>query len=125
MRCALFLLVLTAALAQDSTAPLLTDKAAQDLATRMLQLMESTSVAVPDLMRTGDPIRKSAEATVASLARAGHDAALTWQFIGQVKAWLALSDAVPRPFNSLPPRTGNSRNCAKTCSAYSGISRPS
>ncbi|MGD1070938.1 MAG: GDSL-type esterase/lipase family protein [Bryobacteraceae bacterium] len=97
MRCAFVLLLLTAAFAQDSTAPLLTDKAAQDLATRMVQLMESTSVAVPDLMQAGEPIRKNAEATLASLARAGRDAALTWQFISQVKAWLALSDSIPRP----------------------------
>ncbi len=93
----LFVVFLTAALAQDSSAPLLGEKAAQELATRMVQLMESTAVSVPDLVHASEPVRQNAEATVASLARAGQDAALTWQFISQVKAYLALSDSIPRP----------------------------
>jgi lysophospholipase L1-like esterase len=97
MKCLSVLLLLTAASAQDPATPLLADKAAQDLATRMAQLMESTAVAVPGLVHASEPVRQNAEATLASMTRAGRDAALIWQFINQVKAYLALSDSITRP----------------------------
>ncbi len=100
------LICLTAAFAQspagESGTPLLGDKAAQDLATRMSQLMESTAVAVPGLVHASEPVRQNAEATLAALRRTRQDAALTWQLIGQVKAYLALSDSIPRP-SVFPP----------------------
>ena len=67
------------------------------LATRMSQLMESTAVAVPGLIRASDPIRQNAEMTAAAMQRMPRNPALTWQFMNQVKAYLALSDSIPRP----------------------------
>jgi hypothetical protein len=87
--------------APESGTPLLSDQAAQELETRILQLMESTAVAVPGLVHASEPVRQNAEATVAAL-RHKKDAALTWELINQVKAYLALSDSVPRP-SVLPP----------------------
>jgi lysophospholipase L1-like esterase len=71
------------------------------LATRMCQLMESTAVAVPDLIRASEPVRQLAEGTLASLKAASGNSVPVWRFIGEVKAYLALSDAYPAP--QLPP----------------------
>jgi len=67
------------------------------LATRMLQLMESTGVAVPGLVRASEPVRQNAETTVAAIGQMPRNAALTYQFMNQIKAYLALSDSMPRP----------------------------
>jgi lysophospholipase L1-like esterase len=106
MSCVAALVFLTGALAQspapESGTPLLGDKAAQDLATRMLQLMESTAVAVPGLIHASEPVRQNAEATLGALRRGKQDIALTWGFVNQVRAYLALSDSIPRP-SVFPP----------------------
>lgn len=74
------------------------DKEAGELATRMVQLIESTAVVVPDLIRASEPVKQNAETTLAALQQTPQNAVLTWQFINQVKAYLALSDAMPRPY---------------------------
>jgi lysophospholipase L1-like esterase len=70
----------------------------EQLATRMLQLMESTAVAVPGLTRASEPVKRNADATFTAMQRAPRSAALTYQFINQIKAYLALSDSIPKPF---------------------------
>jgi lysophospholipase L1-like esterase len=72
-------------------------KEAGQLATRILQLMESTAVAVPGLTRASEPVRQNAETTVAAMGQMPRNAALTYQFMNQIKAYLALSDSMPRP----------------------------
>lgn len=62
----------------------------------MLQLMESTAVAVPGLTRATEPVKTSAEATLTAIEITPRDPALTYRFIAQIKAYLALSDSVPR-----------------------------
>jgi acyl-CoA thioesterase-1 len=69
----------------------------EQLGTRMLQLMESTAVAVPGLIRASEPVKQSAEMTFGAIQRTPRNAALTYQFINQIKAYLALSDSIPRP----------------------------
>jgi lysophospholipase L1-like esterase len=106
MRYVVALVLLTGAFAQNPAVspgtPPLADQAAQDLATRMLQLMESTAVAVPGLVHASDPVRQSAEATLAALRRKKQEAALIWALLNQVSAYLALSDSIPRPA-AFPP----------------------
>jgi lysophospholipase L1-like esterase len=106
MRCLPALVFLTAAFAQgpvpDPAPPLLGETAARDLATRITQLMESTAVAVPGLVHASDPVRQNADATLALLRRTKYDAALTWQLIAELRAYLALSDSMPRP-SLFPP----------------------
>jgi lysophospholipase L1-like esterase len=63
----------------------------------MLQLIESTAVAVPGLVRASEPVKQSAEMTFATMER-NPNPALLYQFINQVKAYLALSEAIPRPY---------------------------
>jgi acyl-CoA thioesterase-1 len=88
--------LLLAAVLGAQTLPL-PQKDAEQLATRMLQLMESTAVAVPGLIRASEPVKQNAEATLTAIERAPRNPALTYQFINQVKAYLALSDSFPRP----------------------------
>jgi lysophospholipase L1-like esterase len=80
------------------TGPLLGDKEAGELATRMVQLMESTAVAVPALVRASEPVTQSAQMTLAAMLQTPRNPALTWQFMNQMKAYLALSDSLPRPY---------------------------
>jgi acyl-CoA thioesterase I len=78
----------------------------EQLATRMLQLMESTAVAVPGLVRAGETVKQNADATLLAMQRTPRNAALTYQFMNQIRAWLALSDSMPRsdPFPAAAER---------------------
>ena len=76
----------------------LAQKDVEQLATRMLQLMESTAVAVPGLTRASEPVKQNAEETLVAIERTPRNPALTYRFINQVKAYLALSDSFPRPY---------------------------
>src|ERR1035438_6766641 len=76
----------------------LPQKDAEQLATRMLQLMESTAVAVPGLIRASQPVKQNAEETLTAIERAPRNPALMYRFINQIKAYLALSDSFPRPY---------------------------
>ena len=100
MRCIGLLLLATVAWAQQApqTGPLLGDKEAGELATRMVQLVESTAVAVPGLVRAGEPVTQGAQMTLAAMLQTPRNPALTWQFINEMKAYLALADSLPRPY---------------------------
>ena len=76
----------------------LSDQDAFDLYGRAVQLMESTSLVQPELARAGAPIienARQAEATLRSLGR--QDAGVTYTFLGNLRAYLALADALPKP----------------------------
>lgn len=89
--------------AQENPAgALLGAKEAGDLATRITQLMESTAVAAPDLLRASEPVRQNANATLKAISQNSQSPALTWQLISQVRAYLALSDSISRPY-PFPP----------------------
>jgi lysophospholipase L1-like esterase len=77
---------------------LLGQKEAEQLATRMLQLMESTAVAVPGLIRASEPVKLNAEMTLTAIGRTPGNPAETYRFMNQIKAYLALSDSIPRPY---------------------------
>src|SRR5208283_1852800 len=81
---------------------MLTQQDAEQLATRMLQLIESTAVAVPGLVRASEPVQQNAGMTFAAIQRAPRNPALIYQFINEVKAYLALADSIPRPY-PFPP----------------------
>ena len=68
----------------------------------MLQLIESTAVAVPGLVRASEPVKQNAEMTFTGMQRAPLNPALIYQFMNQVKAYLALADSIPRPY-PFPP----------------------
>lgn len=99
MRLVAALLFASVLVAQDnSQGPRLGDKDAGELATRMAQLIESTAVAVPDLVRVSEPIKQNAQTAVAGILANPQNRAFIWQLMTQVRAYLALSDSMPRPF---------------------------
>ena len=95
MRYLLTTLLAVTAWAQTTAA--LNEKETVQLGTRMIQLMESTAVAMPGLVKTSEPVRQNAEATLALLMRTPYNASLIYQFMNHTKAYLALSDSMPRP----------------------------
>ncbi len=68
----------------------------------MLQLIESTAVAVPGLVRASEPVKQNAEMTFTAIQRTPQNPALIYRFMNQVKAYLALADSIPRPY-PFPP----------------------
>jgi lysophospholipase L1-like esterase len=72
-----------------------------DLAAHMSQLMESTAVAVPDLIRASAPIRQLAAGAVSGLRANPGNASLSYRFINIAKAYLALADSFP--VTDIPP----------------------
>ena len=92
-----FLLLLPALTAQ-TTNPLLNANDANALALRISQLMESTAATLPGLVQTGAIITQNAKQDVANLQGNANNTPLTFDFINQARAYLALSDAIPKPY---------------------------
>ncbi len=88
---------LGAQVAGNAPNPLLNSADTVHLATRATQLMESTAAAVPGLSPASESLRHSAEQTLAALVASPQSAPLTYRFLGQLRAWLAMSEAFPRP----------------------------
>lgn len=67
---------------------------------RMLQLMESVSVAIPDLARAASPVTEYARQAREEIIRApgGQSAPPTYGMLTNARAYLALADALPKPF---------------------------
>jgi len=66
---------------------------------RMLELMESTAVSVPGLARASAPVIENARQTKYSMDRAsGQPSPLSYEFLAQLRGYLALSGSIPRPF---------------------------
>jgi len=92
-----------AAFAQPAPAPqgpqaLMTAKDMNELCQRSMQLMESGGVAVPDLQRASAPIIESVkQACIQLQARAGFGQS-TYALMMDLRAYLSLADAVPKPF---------------------------
>jgi lysophospholipase L1-like esterase len=93
----LLLLAACYALAQDAPDALLGRIETRSTATRAVQLMESTAVAVPGLTAASEQLRKNTQETVDALEKAFRDPPLTLRLTNEIKAYLALADALPRP----------------------------
>jgi acyl-CoA thioesterase-1 len=83
--------------AQDSNA-LLNAKQANELFARSVQLMESTTVAMPELNRAGAPMIENARQALTTLRARSNNTELTYSFLTNMRAYLLLADSVPRPF---------------------------
>jgi lysophospholipase L1-like esterase len=86
-----------AACAQTS-GPLLNTKDANALALRISQLMESTAATLPGLIQTGTTLTQNARQDVASLQANNNNSPATFDFLNQARAYLALSDTIPKPY---------------------------
>lgn len=65
---------------------------------RAIQLMESTGVALPDLARAGAPLVENARQILANIRTNPAGADVNYAFLANLRAFVALSDAVPKPF---------------------------
>lgn len=67
---------------------------------RSIQLMQSGAVAIPELNRAGAPLIENVRGTAVALVRApgGQSGPLIYTVLNNVRAYLTLSEAVPRPF---------------------------
>ena len=83
--------------AQESA--LLPDREALQLYERAVQLMDSTKVAVPELSRAGAPVAENARQALATMkAASARDSRLVYAFLTNLRAYLTLADAVPKPY---------------------------
>jgi lysophospholipase L1-like esterase len=97
-RMLLFFVIAAAALAQQP-GPMLNRAAAQKTYQELVNLMESTSVAVPELARAGAPLLENARQDAKSLAGGNFNhSAVLYRLLTNVRVYLELSDALPKPF---------------------------
>jgi lysophospholipase L1-like esterase len=94
---AVFVLALAPCLAQTSR-PLLSNREANQLFEKVVNLMETTSAAAPELARAGAPALEKARTTLRDLQFLPQNAALTYDFLSSLRSWVALADALPKPF---------------------------
>ena len=94
-RAALLLLALTCLHADDA---LLSNSDAGQLAKHVVQLMESTSAAIPELQLAAAPLVAGAGHTLAALAKQPASLPLTAELVGRTRAYLAIADATPKPY---------------------------
>ncbi len=71
---------------------------ARKLDARMLELMDSTGAILPELQLATAPLVAGAKNTAAALDKQPGSATLTAQFTRQIRAFLAIADATPKPF---------------------------
>lgn len=93
----LFLAAATAACAQTPTA-LMSTRDVNQLCQRSTQLMEAGGVAVPDLQRAAAPVIENARQACTQLQARGGAGQATYLLLANLRAYLLLADAVPKPF---------------------------
>jgi lysophospholipase L1-like esterase len=76
----------------------ITDQQAEKHYERVLQLVESGGITVPDLGKSGSPLLENMRQTLESLKFLGfQNPTLHYRFQANLRAWLLLSDTLPRP----------------------------
>jgi len=96
MRFAALLFLPAALFAQ--TNPLLNTADSNTLALRISQLMESTAATLPGLVQAGAALTQDAKNDASALAINANNAPLSFDLLNQVRAYLALSDTIPKPY---------------------------
>ena len=94
------LLMLSAAAVLRAQAPtaLLQAAAVNQLCQRSTQLLEAGGVAVPDLARAAAPVIENVRQACAQLRSKPGEGQATYTFLMNLRAYLTLADAVPKPF---------------------------
>jgi acyl-CoA thioesterase-1 len=78
---------------------LLSSKDALELCQRVVDLVESTAVAVPNLARASAPVLESSRQAMKALRESSQlNSGLTYTFLTEVRSYLALADTVPKPY---------------------------
>jgi len=86
------------AIAQQPQTALLNNRDVLESYQRVIHVMESTTVAVPELSRSGAPLIENCRQALINLRLTPASADLNYAFLTNLRAYLALSDAVPKPF---------------------------
>jgi lysophospholipase L1-like esterase len=89
---------LAAQTAEAPPNPLMPTAQMNQLCQRIVQLMDAGGVAVPDLQRAAAPITESAKQSCAVLEAKPGTTQPVFSLMNSVRAYLTLSDAVPKPF---------------------------
>ncbi|MGI8990442.1 MAG: GDSL-type esterase/lipase family protein [Bryobacteraceae bacterium] len=79
-------------------AALLNPAEVQQLSQRIVQLMESTAVSVPGLTQSSAIVSNNAQRSAVAMQANPQNAAFTYDFVRETRGYLALSDAVVKPF---------------------------
>lgn len=78
---------------------LLPNRDALALYRRVAQLVESTTIAIPGLARAAAPLAENVRQSLANLeATSLQNSGLTYAFLANTRAYLALADSVPKPY---------------------------
>jgi lysophospholipase L1-like esterase len=86
-------------MAQQPPGPsLLSARDADQLVQRVAQLIESTAVAVPGLTRASTAMLENSRQSAKALRANPQSSLSTYDFLNNLKAYLALADATPKPF---------------------------
>lgn len=78
--------------------PLLPTKQALELYNQVLQLMDATTLATPELSRAGAPLRENAKQAYANVQSIPTSSEFNYNFLTNVRAYIALADSVPKPY---------------------------
>jgi lysophospholipase L1-like esterase len=95
---ALLLLPLLLAQAQQPERALMSAPQVNELFTRSLQLMQATSVAIPEMTRAGAPIFENARQAADNLKQRASNLQFTYSFLTNLRAYVVLADSVTKPF---------------------------
>ena len=95
MKTAAFILFSSSLFAQNALMPA---RDVSQLCTRAIQLMEAGGVAVPDLRNSAAPLIENARQSCALLQTRTGLGQPTYSILVNLRAYIALSDAVPKPF---------------------------
>lgn len=95
----IFALLVAAGFASAQTPEaLLSAKDANELCQRSVQLMEAGAIVIPDLQRASAPIIESVRQACIQLQERPGAGQATYLFMTNLHAYLALADAIPKPF---------------------------
>jgi lysophospholipase L1-like esterase len=83
--------------AQEAS-PLMSARQVNELFTRSLQLMEATTVALPEMNRAGAPLMENARQALINLRQRANNSQYTYSFLTNLRAFVMLADSVNRPF---------------------------
>jgi lysophospholipase L1-like esterase len=99
-RFAAVILLAAAAYAQQKQTALLSNDDALKLFSRVVQLIESTGIAVPGLARAGAPVLENTRQALTNIeqARVQQNSALIYTFLTDARSYLSLADSVPKPY---------------------------
>ena len=94
------LLLTSAALAQDAPpSPLLSGADTLALGHRIVELMESTTLALPGMLQAGAPAGENVRQALTTMeATSAQNSSLLFTFLTNTRAYLALTDVMPKPF---------------------------